>query len=242
MEHSTMPPLQARGISKSFTLHQRRIDAVREANLSLAAGEVTALVGRSGSGKTTLLQVIGLLTPPDAGEVLIAGNDAWSLSGDARADLRARTLGFVFQSFNLLPQHSAVLNVALPFRGPRRVGLQRAGQLLERVGLADRATHHPSQLSAGEQQRVALARALVNDPQALLADEPTGNLDAANEEQLLDLFRELAAEGRAVLLITHSDTVAARADRVFRMVDGAPTPVPSAAAPDADPILPVEQS
>jgi putative ABC transport system ATP-binding protein len=241
MEQGTAPPLQAQGVSKSFTLRHQHIHAVRNADLTLTQGEVTALVGRSGSGKTTLLQIIGLLTPPDTGRVLLDGRDAWSQSGDARADLRARAIGFVFQAFNLLPQHSALINTALPFRGPRRTGLRRAEELLARVGLADRARHLPSQLSAGEQQRVAVARALINNPRALLADEPTGNLDAANEEQLLELFRTLAQEGRAVLLVTHSDVVAKSADQVFRMTEGAPEPVlPLAPAADPAPNRPVE--
>jgi ABC-type lipoprotein export system ATPase subunit len=237
MEPGIVPPLQAQGVSKSFALRQQHIHAVRDADLTLTEGEVTALVGRSGSGKTTLLQIIGLLTPPDAGKVLLDGADAWSQSENARADLRARALGFVFQAFNLLPQHNALTNTALPFRGPRRTGLRRAEELLARVGLADRARHLPSQLSAGEQQRVAVARALINNPRALLADEPTGNLDAANEEQLLELFRTLAQEGRAVLLVTHSDVVAKSADQVFRMTEGAPVSVPPL-APAADPVDP----
>ncbi|MCW2643288.1 MAG: putative oligopeptide transporter, ATP-binding protein, partial [Dactylosporangium sp.] len=184
---------------------------------------------RSGSGKTTLLQIVGLLMPPDSGSVLIDGRDAWGLSDNDRTELRRSSLGFVFQAFNLLPQHTALRNVTLPHRGSARTGTAKARELLERVGLAARAIHRPNELSAGEQQRVALARALINDPLNVLADEPTGNLDAANERVMLTLFREIADEGRAVLLVTHSEAVAASADTVLRMSGGAlRTPDPTA--------------
>jgi putative ABC transport system ATP-binding protein len=223
MNTTSLPVLEARGIRKQFSLRGQRLDVLNDASLQLPPGRVTALTGRSGSGKTTLLQVVGLLATPDSGSVLIHGHDTSGFDDDARTDLRQSSLGFVFQAFNLLPQHSAVRNVALPHIGRWREGLAKALHLLERVGLADRAAHHPAELSAGEQQRVAIARALVNDPAALLADEPTGNLDAATEQQVLELFHDIARDGRAVLLVTHSDAVSASADRVLTMLHGAVT-------------------
>ncbi|WP_234440389.1 ABC transporter ATP-binding protein [Streptomyces rimosus] len=225
-ESSVRPLLRADGVGKSYTLRGRRVDVLRDVSLSVRGGEVTALVGHSGSGKTTLLHILGLLAPPDSGRVCIEGAggtgpaDTSGLPDGALADLRRRRLGFVFQSYNLLPQHSALRNVALPFLGSRGAGEARARDLLARVGLAERADHLPGELSGGEQQRVALARALVNDPPVVLADEPTGNLDTDSEDVLLKLFRELADEGRAVLLVTHNPTVSESADVVHRMEKG----------------------
>ncbi|MFI7011338.1 ABC transporter ATP-binding protein [Streptomyces sp. NPDC050145] len=223
--------LRAEGVSKSYTLRGRRVDVLRDADLAVEGGMVTALVGHSGSGKTTLLHILGLLTPPDRGRVVFDGADGGGpvdttgMSDRELADLRRGRLGFVFQSYNLLPQHSALRNVALPFPGRRAEGEQRARDLLARVGLADRADHLPSELSGGEQQRVALARALINDPPVILADEPTGNLDTDSEELLLGLFHELAGEGRAVVLVTHNPAVSAAADRVHLLERGAFAPV-----------------
>jgi ABC-type lipoprotein export system ATPase subunit len=214
-------PLEVTGVRKAFRLRDQRIDVLNGAGLSPSCGQVTALVGRSGSGKTTLLQIAGLLATADAGSVRIGDVDATHLSDNRRADLRRSTIGFVFQAFNLLPQHSAARNVALPYLGGDRAGRAKAMRLLDRVGLAARADHRPSELSAGEQQRVAIARALINDPMVILADEPTGNLDAANEAAILTLFRDIAAEGRAVLLVTHSTAVAQAADTVIQMNQGA---------------------
>ncbi|MEV0963718.1 ABC transporter ATP-binding protein [Streptomyces sp. NPDC049910] len=228
----------------SYALRGRRVDVLREVDLCVRGGEVTALVGHSGSGKTTLLHILGLLTPPDNGRVLVGGTegtrpmDTSGLSDGALADLRRNRLGFVFQSYNLLPQHSALRNVVLPFLGGRGEGEERARTLLARVGLAERADHLPSELSGGEQQRVALARALVNDPPVVLADEPTGNLDAESEDLLLGLFRDLADEGRAVLLVTHNPTVTAFADVVHRLEKGAL----SSSGRQADPVEPETES
>lgn len=213
--------LRAEGVGKSYALRGRRVDVLRGIDLGVRGGEVTALVGHSGSGKTTLLHILGLLTEPDHGRVFVDGADTSGLGDGALADLRRSRLGFVFQSYNLLPQHSALRNVVLPYLGRRSDGETRARTLLERVGLGERADHLPSELSGGEQQRVALARALVNDPPVVLADEPTGNLDTDSEEMLLGLFRELADEGRAVLLVTHNPAVSDAADVVHRLDKGA---------------------
>ncbi|MFF8191305.1 ABC transporter ATP-binding protein [Streptomyces bobili] len=216
--------LRAEGVGKSYPLRGRMVDVLREVDLTVRGGEITALVGHSGSGKTTLLHILGLLTQPDSGRVVVEGADGpvdtSGLGDDALAGLRRRRLGFVFQSYNLLPQHSALRNVLLPYAGRRAEGEERARTLLARVGLAERADHLPGELSGGEQQRVALARALVNDPPAVLADEPTGNLDTDSEELLLGLFRELADEGRAVLLVTHNPAVSGFADVVHRLERG----------------------
>ncbi|MET9294429.1 ABC transporter ATP-binding protein [Streptomyces sp. NPDC003077] len=212
--------LKAVGVGKSYSLRGKRVDVLRDVDLAVHGGEITALVGHSGSGKSTLLHILGLLTPPDQGQVLLDGTDTTGSPDAALADLRRAKLGFVFQSYNLLPQHSALRNVALPFTGRHREGEARARDLLARVGLAERADHQPGELSGGEQQRVALARALINDPPVVLADEPTGNLDTDSERLLLDLFRELADEGRAVVLVTHNQTVCDLADTVHRLEDG----------------------
>lgn len=209
--------LTADGVGKSYTRRGRRVDVLEGVDLAVEPGRVTALVGHSGSGKSTLLHILGLLTKPDTGRVVLEGHDTGGLRDDALADLRRRRLGFVFQSYNLLPQHSALRNVLLPYTGRRAAGEARARSLLERVGLADRCDHRPGELSGGEQQRVALARALVNDPPLLLADEPTGNLDPESEAVLLELFRELAHDGRGVLVVTHDQAVADAADVVHRL-------------------------
>lgn len=210
--------LAGRDISHSYGAGTSRTEVLRDVSLAVHAGEFAALVGRSGSGKTTLLQILGLLAAPSAGEVLIDGTSVAGASGKTLARLRRDTLGFVFQAGNLLPQHDAVSNVMLPWAGQSSEGRRRAMELLERFGVADRAHHRPDQLSGGEQQRVALARALVNRPPIILADEPTGSLDADNERLLLRLLRELTDDGTAVLVITHSPTVAAATDTSWSLV------------------------
>ncbi|MFF3845992.1 ABC transporter ATP-binding protein [Streptomyces sp. NPDC002328] len=221
--------LRAEAVGKSYSLKGERIDVLRDVDLTVRAGEITALVGRSGSGKTTLLHILGLLAAPDRGRVLVGEADMSGLGDGALADVRRRRIGFVFQAYSLLPQHSALRNVLLPHAGPRARGEERARGLLDRVGLAGRARHAPGELSGGEQQRVALARALINDPPVVLADEPTGNLDEAAERVLLGLFRELADEGRAVVLVTHDPAVSDAADVVHRLDSGVLAPEGSAA-------------
>lgn len=218
MEPSTV--IEGRDIVRTFADGTRRIEVLRGASLSLAAGQIGALLGRSGSGKSTLLQMLGLLAAPDAGTVRISGRDTKGMSSRQRAKVRAKDLGFVFQASNLLPQHNALNNVVLPFLGSPSEGRARATLLLEDLGLGDRTEHRPDQLSGGEQQRVALARAMINEPVVILADEPTGSLDATNEHALLDVLRALAARGTAVLLITHSESVAATAAVRWSLDDG----------------------
>lgn len=186
----------------------------------LNAASLSLYVGRSGSGKTSLLLIAGLLARPDSGSVVVAGADVSSIGETHAADLRARSIGFVFQSFNLLPHLSAAENVELACVGTTAEARASARAGLERVGLSDRVDHTPGQLSGGEQQRVALARALVNGPTLLLADEPTGNLDVDSERLVLDQLRAAARGGCGVLVVSHSDAVAAAADRVLSIFGG----------------------
>jgi putative ABC transport system ATP-binding protein len=198
--------------------------ALKGASLVVSTGEFVALVGTSGSGKSTLLQLLGCLDRPDAGSLRIDGEEVSQLSDEALARVRNQRIGFVFQSFHLLPRLRADDNVALPLRyagvaKPER--LARARELLERVGLGDRLHHLPSELSGGQCQRVAIARALAVDPPLLLADEPTGNLDTASGAEVLSLFRELHDAGRTIVMVTHDPEVAALADRRIHLEDGA---------------------
>jgi putative ABC transport system ATP-binding protein len=212
--------ISATDVCQSFRSGTKRLEILQHASLTVRSNEVAALIGRSGSGKTSLLQLLGLLALPDSGSIAVGGREVTSMTAKERADLRSREVGFVFQSGNLLPQHSALTNVTIPWRGSPQRGRLRARDLLARFGLADRADHRPDQLSGGEQQRVAVARALINDPAVLLADEPTGALDADSEAALLDTFNELGREGKGVLLITHSPSVARRADVVWQLSSG----------------------
>lgn len=211
--------VEARGLSRSYRGRNEAVAAVVGVDVTLAPGEVLAIVGRSGSGKTTLLQLIGLLLRADAGELRIAGMDVSGADDDGRAELRRQHLGFVFQSFNLLPQLTALDNVRIA-RPHESDATARATELLRSLDLSHRLHHRPAELSAGEQQRVAIARAWINDPSVLLADEPTGNLDEARQGEVLDLLYQAAQRGQAVLVVTHAREVAARAHRVLVMRDG----------------------
>src|SRR4030042_6496545 len=212
--------LQANNLQKLFGVLQ----AVREASLRIAPGEIVAVMGRSGSGKTTLLHMLAGLERPTAGKILYRGEDVGMLGEDALALWRRANIGLVFQAFHLIPTLSAMRNVGFPLCPMRMSRVERsvrAGAHLGQVGLSERAQHRPSRLSGGEQQRVAIARALVNDPPLIFADEPTGNLDSATGDEILELFKKLRNEtGAAFLIITHDDKVAAAADRVLKMVDG----------------------
>ena len=217
------PVLALEGVRKSFAVGPGREEILHGIDLRVEAGEYVAIMGPSGSGKTTCLEILGALSRPTSGRIRFEGDAIEAWSDDALADLRARRLGFVFQTFHLMPRMNAVRNAALPllYAGvPRTVREARARALLERVGLGHRLDHRPSQLSGGERQRVAIARALGNEPSLLLADEPTGNLDEATSAEILALFDALHAEGRTLVVVTHSDEVARRAGRVLRMRDG----------------------
>ncbi|MBL9098074.1 MAG: ABC transporter ATP-binding protein [Alphaproteobacteria bacterium] len=199
------------------------VAAVRDVTLTIGAGEYVAVMGPSGSGKSTFMNLVGALDVPTVGTISIAGRALNELDGDALASLRNRTIGFVFQQFNLLSRTSALGNVMLPldYSGLTRAEAEvRARATLVRVGLGERMSHGPSELSGGQQQRVAIARAIVNEPQILLADEPTGALDSATSEEIMTLFRELNRGGITVILITHEPDVAAHARRQIRFKDG----------------------
>jgi lipoprotein-releasing system ATP-binding protein len=218
------PILACDGVRKHFEEAGQRLEVLKGVELTVARGETLAIIGDSGSGKTTLLQILGGLDLPTAGTVRLLGTDFAGLSDAARGDLRNRALGFVYQFHHLLPEFSALENVAMPLlvrRAPVAEARQQARRLLERVGLGQRLTHRPSQLSGGERQRAAVARALVTHPRIVLADEPTGNLDGRNAAGVLELMLELNRElGTSLVLVTHSDEIAARMQRVLTLEEG----------------------
>ena len=213
--------IEATGIVKTYSQGDEEIHALRKVDLSIASGEFLAITGASGSGKSTLLHILGGLDRPDEGEVLVEGSRLSRLSDEELSLLRRRRLGFVLQFFNLLPTLTAQENAAFPLLLDGDDGaLDRAAASLERVGLRDRSSHRPSQLSGGEQQRVALARALVTEPAVVLADEPTGNLDSKTGLEILELLRATADGGQTIVMVTHDAKTAAFADRTVELVDG----------------------
>ena len=213
--------IRAQGLVKTYRMGAETVRALDGVSLEFADGEMVAVTGPSGSGKSTLMNVLGCLDRPDAGAYYLAGEDVAGLSDDQLATVRNRRIGFVFQSFNLLPRTSALENVELPLLYGRHADpRQMAIRALETVGLADRMKHEPSQLSGGQCQRVALARAIVTDPELILADEPTGNLDSRTGQEILALLEALNAQGRTVVLVTHDPAVAAHCRRRVRMADG----------------------
>ncbi|MFY8268673.1 MAG: ABC transporter ATP-binding protein [Terrimicrobiaceae bacterium] len=215
------PRLAARGLQRSFRIGGSKIQVLRGIDLDIAPGESVFLCGASGAGKTTLLYTLAGLERPEAGTVAFEGQSLYALSGNALARLRNQRMGFVFQSYFLLPELTALENVLLPslIKGKTNATLGR--DLLDRVGLAQRMDHLPAELSGGEQQRVAIARSLINDPAVLFADEPTGNLDSKNGEIIITLLLDLAkAGGRTLVLVTHDDHLAHRGDRLIQIVDG----------------------
>jgi putative ABC transport system ATP-binding protein len=209
-------------LTRTYRMGSAEINAVRDVNLTVQRGEFVALMGASGSGKSTLMHLIGCLDTPNAGHYWLEDEDVARLSARARADIRNRRIGFIFQSFNLLPRLSALDNVTLPLMYGRANGQtkKRASEALVRVGLASRANHRPNELSGGERQRVAVARALVTSPSLILADEPTGNLDSKTGAEILHLLAELHQEGSTILIVTHDQNVAAYAKRILIMQDG----------------------
>ncbi|MHC4913863.1 MAG: ABC transporter ATP-binding protein [Planctomycetota bacterium] len=213
--------IETRGLTKTYQLGETVVRALDGVDASVAEGEMVAVTGPSGSGKSTLMHILGCLDSPDAGSYLLAGEDVSGLSKNRLAGIRNRRIGFVFQSFNLLPRLSALENAELPLLySGRRNARGAAERALETVGLAERMHHEPNQLSGGERQRVAVARAIVTDPAIVLADEPTGNLDSKTGEEILALFAELNSQGRTVIVVTHDAHVAACCGRQIGMKDG----------------------
>jgi len=208
-------------ITKIYRMGKVEVPALRGIDLNIKQGEMVALIGASGSGKSTLMNILGFLDKPTAGKYLLEGVDVSRLNDNNLAELRSRKIGFVFQTFNLLPRTSALSNVELPLiysaGGQKR---QRSLEALEKVGLAARAKHKPTELSGGEQQRVAIARALVNNPSLILADEPTGNLDSRSTQEIISIFCQLHQEGITVIIVTHEMDVASQAQRIIRLLDG----------------------
>ena len=210
-------------ISRVYAIGAESVRALDGVSFSVRRGEYVAIIGQSGSGKSTLLNVLGCLDTPSGGSYVLNGANVQTLSDDARADLRNREIGFVFQTFQLLPRSTALANVELPlvYRGvSRRERRERAEQALTEVGLEHRMSHRPNELSGGQRQRVAIARALVGSPSLLLADEPTGNLDSTTGEEIIRLFADLNAAGNTILLVTHEPRLAALAPRAIRLSDG----------------------
>jgi ABC-type lipoprotein export system ATPase subunit len=215
-----------RSVTKTYRRGQRRVTALRDVSFALSQGELALLVGPSGSGKTTLLNLIAALDRPDCGAIIIGGSDVTGLSRSAAALYRNERVGFIFQSYNLLPQLTALENILVPMLPKRRSDPRRALELLDAVGLGDRGRHRPSELSGGEQQRVAIARALVNDPTLILADEPVGNLDDENAHKIAKLLASACRErGKTLILVTHDRNLIHPADHVFDMRAGALTRV-----------------
>jgi putative ABC transport system ATP-binding protein len=220
---SHAPVIDVRDVRKTYQLGDIAVHALRGVSLRVDRGEYVAIMGASGSGKSTLMNILGCLDLPTSGAYLLNGLDVREVEEDTLSDVRNRFIGFVFQSFNLIPRTRALANVELPlsYAGvPRAARRDRALAALNAVGLADRIDHLPSELSGGQQQRVAVARALVTNPALILADEPTGNLDTTASEEVLGIFEHLSHEGRTIVLITHEDDIAAHAQRVIRVRDG----------------------
>ena len=215
--------IDAHNVSKTFNPKTIPVHAVQNVHVHIEEGEFVALVGPSGSGKSTLLNMMGGLDEPTAGSVIIDGVEITELSENKLIDFRLHNIGFVFQSFNLLPRTSALENVALPlvYAGvAKKERLERAQAVLEKVGLGDRGDHKPNELSGGQRQRVAIARALINNPSIVLADEPTGNLDSKSSAEIMHLFQAIHDEGNTVVMVTHEEDIAQYAKRTIRMRDG----------------------
>lgn len=217
------PLIQLRDLVKTYKLEGISSTVLNEVSLTVHQGDLLAIVGASGSGKSTLMNIIGLLDKPDSGSYILKDRNVAGLSDDESAELRNQSIGFVFQQFNLLPRFTAMQNVALPltYRGtPATEIKENVMQVLEKVGMAQFASHRPMQLSGGQQQRIAIARALVTEPQVILADEPTGALDSRTGSEVMNLFLALHAEGRTIIMVTHDEHVAAQCRRRITLADG----------------------
>ena len=210
-------------VRKTYSMGDTEVEALKDSNVDIEEGEFVAVMGPSGSGKSTLMNMIGALDTPTDGEVFIDEEAISGLSEDELALLRSKNIGFIFQQFNLIPSMNATENVALPmlFRGKsKKERTERAEEILEKVGLGERLHHMPSELSGGQRQRVSIARSLANDPEIILADEPTGNLDTETGENIMELLTELNDEGKTIIMVTHDENDAEYADRIIKIVDG----------------------
>ena len=215
--------IKTRSLRRSYTTGTQSVDAIKGIDLDISKGEFISIMGPSGSGKTTLMNIIGCLDSPSSGEYYLNDKLVSELSDNELATIRNNEIGFVFQSFHLLARNSALDNIMLPLKyaGKDKVSaLERSQEVLEQVGLSDRASHTPAELSGGQQQRVAIARALVNSPSIIFADEPTGNLDSKTGAEVMSLFKDLNANGQTIILITHEESIANQSNRIITIMDG----------------------
>ncbi len=215
--------IEIEGITKFYQVGTQVVKALRGVSINIKKGEYVAIMGPSGSGKSTLMNMIGALDTPTDGKYILNGTDVSDLIDDKLAEIRNKEIGFVFQTFNLLPRYSALENVMLPliYAGvPKHERIERGNMAIEKVGLSDRASHKPNELSGGQRQRVAVARALINNPSIILADEPTGNLDSKTSVDIMRLFGEIHALGNTIILVTHEEDIARHAHRIIRLRDG----------------------
>ncbi|PID93072.1 MAG: macrolide ABC transporter ATP-binding protein [Bacteroidetes bacterium] len=210
-------------IVKNYHIGSITVEALKAIDLRIKENEYVAIMGPSGSGKSTLMNLLGCLDTPSGGEYILNGTDVSKMDDNCLAEIRNREIGFIFQTFNLLPRYTALENVMLPlvYAGvPKQERLEKAGAALEEVGLSDRINHRPNELSGGQRQRVAVARALVNNPSIILADEPTGNLDSKTSVDIMKLFGEIHSRGNTIILVTHEESIARYAQRIIRLLDG----------------------
>ena len=215
--------ISVENVHKKYALEDVTVSAVNGVSIAINRGDFIALMGPSGSGKSTLMNLIGCLDTPTEGKILLGKQDIQQLSESDLANIRGKKIGFIFQVFNIIPSLTALENVALPLvfqRTTRSTRLKKAREFLKQVGLQDRMQHLPSQLSGGQRQRVAIARALVNDPETILADEPTGNLDTKTGEEIMSLLTELNKQGKTIILVTHNPDLAQRANKILKLKDG----------------------